>query len=304
MQREGLDTRMSKIAIVTDSNSGITQKQAQELGVFVLAMPFQIDGETYYEDITLTQEEFYKKLREGGNISTSQPSPGSVTDLWDKILQEYDQIVHIPMSSGLSGSCQTAIMLAQEEEYDGKVYVVNNQRISVTQRQSVIDAKSMAEAGYDAAAIQKRLEETKFDSTIYITLDTLHYLKKGGRITPAAAALGTILRLKPVLQIQGEKLDAFTKVRGMKKAELKMLEAIEEDLNTRFADVDRKQLRLGAAGTFQKQEDADQWYKMVKDTFENEIDDIYYDSLSFSIGCHVGPNAIGIGISVVTRDEK
>ena len=293
-----------KIAIVTDSNSGITQKQAQELGVFVLAMPFQIDGETYYEDITLTQEEFYKKLREGGNISTSQPSPGSVTDLWDKILQEYDQIVHIPMSSGLSGSCQTAIMLAQEEEYEGKVYVVNNQRISVTQRQSVIDAKGMAEAGYDAAAIQKRLEETKFDSTIYITLDTLHYLKKGGRITPAAAALGTILRLKPVLQIQGEKLDAFTKVRGMKKAELKMLEAIEEDLNTRFADVDRKQLRLGAAGTFQKQEDADQWYKMVKDTFENEIDDIYYDSLSFSIGCHVGPNAIGIGISVVTRDEK
>ena len=293
-----------KIAIVTDSNSGITQKQAQELGVFVLAMPFQIDGETYYEDITLTQEEFYKKLREGGNISTSQPSPGSVTDLWDKILQEYDQIVHIPMSSGLSGSCQTAIMLAQEEEYEGKVYVVNNQRISVTQRQSVIDAKGMAEAGYDAAAIQKRLEETKFDSTIYITLDTLHYLKKGGRITPAAAALGTILRLKPVLQIQGEKLDAFTKVRGMKKAELKMLEAIEEDLNTRFADVDRKQLRLGAAGTFQKQEDADQWYKMVKDTFENEIHDIYYDSLSFSIGCHVGPNAIGIGISVVTRDEK
>ena len=165
-----------KIAIVTDSNSGITQKQAQELGVFVLAMPFQIDGETYYEDITLTQEEFYKKLREGGNISTSQPSPGSVTDLWDKILQEYDQIVHIPMSSVLSGSCQTAIMLAQEEEYEGKVYVVNNQRISVTQRQSVLDAKKMAEAGYDAAAIQKRLEETKFDSTIYITLDTLQYL--------------------------------------------------------------------------------------------------------------------------------
>ena len=219
-----------KIAIVTDSNSGITQKQAQELGVFVLAMPFQIDGETYYEDITLTQEEFYKKLREGGNISTSQPSPGSVTDLWDKILQEYDQIVHIPMSSGLSGSCQTAIMLAQEEEYEGKVYVVNNQRISVTQRQSVIDAKGMAEAGYDAAAIQKRLEETKFDSTIYITLDTLHYLKKGGRITPAAAALGTILRLKPVLQIQGEKLDAYSKARTYKIAKNTMLDAIAKDI--------------------------------------------------------------------------
>ena len=223
-----------KIAIVTDSNSGITQKQAQELGVFVLAMPFQIDGETYYEDITLTQEEFYKKLREGGNISTSQPSPGSVTDLWDKILQEYDQIVHIPMSSGLSGSCQTAIMLAQEEEYEGKVYVVNNQRISVTQRQSVIDAKGMAEAGYDAAAIQKRLEETKFDSTIYITLDTLHYLKKGGRITPAAAALGTILRLKPVLQIQGEKLDAYSKARTYKIAKNTMLDAIAKDIEERF----------------------------------------------------------------------
>ena len=192
---------MGKIAIVTDSNSGITQAQAEELGVYVIPMPFYINEKMYLEGVTLTQEEFYEKLKKDEPISTSQPSPADLCDLWDKLLRDYEEIVHIPMSSGLSGSCQTAIMLAQEEEYDGKVYVVNNQRISVTQRQSVIDAKSMAEAGYDAAAIQKRLEETKFDSTIYITLDTLHYLKKGGRITPAAAALGTILRLKPVLQI-------------------------------------------------------------------------------------------------------
>ena len=271
-----------KIAIVTDSNSGITQKQAQELGVFVLAMPFQIDGETYYEDITLTQEEFYKKLREGGNISTSQPSPGSVTDLWDKILQEYDQIVHIPMSSGLSGSCQTAIMLAQEEEYEGKVYVVNNQRISVTQRQSVIDAKGMAEAGYDAAAIQKRLEETKFDSTIYITLDTLHYLKKGGRITPAAAALGTILRLKPVLQIQGEKLDAYSKARTYKIAKNTML----EDIYIAIAHTDN----LAAAEEFRDE---------VKAIYPEH--DIYIDHLSLSVACHIGPGALAITATKVLK---
>ena len=279
-----------KIAIVTDSNSGITQKQAQELGVFVLAMPFQIDGETYYEDITLTQEEFYKKLREGGNISTSQPSPGSVTDLWDKILQEYDQIVHIPMSSGLSGSCQTAIMLAQEEEYDGKVYVVNNQRISVTQRQSVIDAKSMAEAGYDAAAIQKRLEETKFDSTIYITLDTLHYLKKGGRITPAAAALGTILRLKPVLQIQGEKLDAFAKARTVKQAKSIMIKAVKDDYASRFKECqDEMQLCIAYTGDISA---AMEFHKEVEAEFG--ITDIMMDPLSLNVSCHIGPGALAL----------
>ena len=183
-----------------------------------------------------------------------------------------------------------------QEEYYGAMTSGKN---VTTSQPSPGDVMDMA-----AEEIKKRLEENAYNSSIYIAVDTLEYLKKGGRVTAAGAAIGAVLNIKPVLTIQGEKLDAFTKVRGMKKAELKMLEAIEEDLNTRFADVDRKQLRLGAAGTFQKQEDADQWYKMVKDTFENEIHDIYYDSLSFSIGCHVGPNAIGIGISVVTRDEK
>ena len=293
---------MGKIAIVTDSNSGITQKEGKELGISVIPMPFYINEELYFEDITLTQDEFYQKLNEDEDIKTSQPAPGDVLDLWEKLLEDHDEIVHIAMSSGLSSSCATAAMLA--DDYDGKVQVVDNQRISVTQRQSVLDAAKLAEEGKSAKEIKDILEADKLDSGIYIMVDTLKYLKKGGRVTAAGAAIGAVLNIKPVLTIQGEKLDAFTKVRGMKKAELKMLEAIEEDLNTRFADVDRKQLRLGAAGTFQKQEDADQWYNMVKDTFENEIDDIYYDSLSFSIGCHVGPNAIGIGISVVTRDEK
>ena len=292
-----------KTAVMTDSNSGITPEEGKKIGIYSLPMPVIIEGDVFYEGKNITQEEYYGAMTSGKNVTTSQPSPGDVMDMWDGILKEgYEQVVYIPMSSGLSASCHAAIQLS--EEYDGKVQVVDDHRISVTMRESVLEAKWMANQGMTAEEIKKKLEENAYTSSIYIAVDTLEYLKKGGRVTVAGAAIGAVLNIKPVLTIQGEKLDAFTKVRGMKKAELKMLEAIEEDLNTRFADVDRKQLRLGAAGTFQKQEDADQWYKMVKDTFENEIDDIYYDSLSFSIGCHVGPNAIGIGISVVTRDEK
>lgn len=292
-----------KTAVMTDSNSGITPEEGKKIGIYSLPMPVIIEGDVFYEGKNITQEEYYGAMTSGKNVTTSQPSPGDVMDMWDGILKEgYEQVVYIPMSSGLSASCHAAIQLS--EEYDGKVQVVDDHRISVTMRESVLEAKWMANQGMTAEEIKKRLEENAYNSSIYIAVDTLEYLKKGGRVTAAGAAIGAVLNIKPVLTIQGEKLDAFTKVRGIKKAELKMLEAIEEDLNTRFADVDRKQLRLGAAGTFQKQEDADQWYKMVKDTFENEIDDIYYDPLSFSIGCHVGPNAIGIGISVITRDEK
>ncbi len=292
-----------KTAVMTDSNSGITPEEGKKIGIYSLPMPVIIEGDVFYEGKNITQEEYYGAMTSGKNVTTSQPSPGDVMDMWDGILKEgYEQVVYIPMSSGLSASCHAAIQLS--EEYDGKVQVVDDHRISVTMRESVLEAKWMANQGMTAEEIKKKLEENAYNSSIYIAVDTLEYLKKGGRVTAAGAAIGAVLNIKPVLTIQGEKLDAFTKVRGMKKAELKMLEAIEEDLNTRFADVDRKQLRLGAAGTFQKQEDADQWYKMVKDTFENEIDDIYYDPLSFSIGCHVGPNAIGIGISVITRDEK
>lgn len=225
---------MGKIAIVTDSNSGIVQAEAKELGIYVIPMPFMIDGKDYLEEINLTQEEFYQKLTEGAEISTSMPSPGSVTDLWDELLKEYDEIVYIPMSSGLSSSCQTAIMLA--DDYDGKVVVVNNQRISVTMRQSVLDAMELAEAGKSAAEIQTILEEQKMESSIYIMLNTLTYLKRGGRITPAAAALGTLLKIKPVLQIQGDKLDAFAKARTVKQGKNIMIEAMKKDFRERFHD--------------------------------------------------------------------
>ena len=213
-----------KIAAATDSNSGITQDQAKQLGVHVLPMPFIIDGQMYYEGVDLTHEEFFRRMEEGADITTSQPSPGEVTDFWDKLLEEYDAVVYIPMSSGLSGSCQTAMLLA--EDYEGKIYVVNNQRISVTQMQSVLDARDLIKKGYAAAQIRNILEETKFDSSIYVTVTTLKYLKKGGRITPAAAMLGTLLQIKPVLTIQGEKLDAFSKARTLKQGKTIMMTAI------------------------------------------------------------------------------
>ena len=228
---------MGKIAIVSDSNSGILPEEAERLGIYILPMPFFVNDETFYEGVNLTQEEFYKKLLEGCGISTSMPSVASVTDLWDELLKEYDEIVHIPMSSGLSSSCETAMMLAGD--YEGKVFVVNNQRISVTQKQSVLDAQALAKAGKGAAEIKEILEREKLESSIYIMVDTLSYLKKGGRITPAAAALGTLLRLKPVLQIQGEKLDAFAKARTVKQAKSIMIDAMKNDFAGRFQDFRR-----------------------------------------------------------------
>lgn len=279
---------MSKVAIVTDSNSGITQKRGEELGIYVLPMPFFIDGELYLEDITLSQEQFYEKLGADSEISTSQPSPGDVMDLWDKLLVDYDEIVCIPMSSGLSSTCETALSLAQD--YDEKVQVVNNQRISVTQEQSVYDAIKLREEGKSAAEIRQVLEKEKMQASIYITVDTLKYLKKGGRITPAAAAIGTVLNLKPVLQIQGEKLDAFAKVRGWKAAKKTMLNAIEKDLTDRFADV-KDQMVLGMAYTCSKEE-ADEWKKEIQTRFPEY--ELVEGSLSLSIACHIGPGAMAV----------
>ena len=275
---------MSKVAIVTDSNSGITQKRGEELGIYVLPMPFFIDGELYLEDITLSQEQFYEKLGADSEISTSQPSPGDVMDLWDKLLEDYDEIVCIPMSSGLSSTCETALSLAQD--YDEKVQVVNNQRISVTQEQSVYDAIKLRDEGKSAAEIRQVLEKEKMQASIYITVDTLKYLKKGGRITPAAAAIGTVLNLKPVLQIQGEKLDAFAKVRGWKAAKKTMLNAIEKDLTDRFADV-KDQMVLGMAYTCSKEE-ADEIQTRFPDY------ELVEGPLSLSIACHIGPGAMAI----------
>ena len=279
---------MSKVAIVTDSNSGITQKRGEELGIYVLPMPFFIGGELYLEDITLSQEQFYEKLGADSEISTSQPSPGDVMDLWDKLLEDYDEIVCIPMSSGLSSTCETALSLAQD--YDEKVQVVNNQRISVTQEQSVYDAIKLRDEGKSAAEIRQVLEKEKMQASIYITVDTLKYLKKGGRITPAAAAIGTVLNLKPVLQIQGEKLDAFAKDRGWKAANKTMLNAIEKDLTDRFADV-KDQMVLGMAYTCSKEE-ADEWKNEIQTRFPDY--ELVEGPLSLSIACHIGPGAMAI----------
>lgn len=281
---------MSKIAIVTDSNSGITQEQAKELGIFVLPMPFTIEGKEYFEDINLTQEEFYQKLGEDAEIFTSQPSPDSVMSMWEKILKDYDEIVHIPMSSGLSSSCQTALMLAGE--YDDRVQVVNNQRISVTQKQSCFDAQNLAKAGKSAAQIKAILEDDKLNSSIYIMLDTLYYLKKGGRVTPAAAALGTLLRLKPVLQIQGEKLDAFAKARTSTQGKSLMINAIKNDIENRFGGLDAKNVTLMIAHT--NSPDA---AEALKADVEEAIPGItieMVEPLSLSVSCHIGPGALAV----------
>lgn len=283
---------MSKIAIVTDSNSGITQSEAKELGIFVLPMPFIMDGDTFYEDITLDQPTFYEKLKKGCDISTSQPSPEAVMELWDSILKDYDEIVHIPMSSGLSGSCQTAMMLA--EDYDGKVQVVNNQRISVTQRQSAMDAKVLVASGKNAAEIKEILTEDKFNSSIYIMLDTLLYLKKGGRITPAAAALGTMLRLKPVLQIQGEKLDAFAKARTTSQGKNLMINAIRNDIANRFGGEEAGNFTLFIAHTGNL-EAAKALRQELLEIFPKQ--EILINPLSLSVACHIGPGALAIAVT-------
>ena len=280
---------MSKVAIVSDSNSGITQSMAKELGVTVMPMPFFVGDKTLYEDIDLSQEEFYQMLSEKTDIQTSMPLVGNVTDIWDELLKEYDEIVHIPMSSGLSGSCETAMMLSQD--YDGKVQVVNNQRISVTQRQSVLDALALAKQGRTASEIKTILERDKFESSIYIMVDTLYYLKKGGRITPAAAALGTLLKLKPVLQIQGEKLDAFAKARTVKQAKGIMIEAMKNDFANRFKDPSGEHMYLEMAYTHDL-EAAENFKKEVQEAFPGM--EIRMDPLSLSISCHIGPGAIAI----------
>ena len=285
---------MSNIAIVTDSNSGITQADAKELGIHVIPMPFTIGGETYLEDINLTQAQFYEKLAEGAEISTSQPSPDTVMKLWNELLKEYDEIVHIPMSSGLSGSCQSALMLAQD--YDGKVQVVNNQRISVTQRQSALDAKLLAAKGKSAEEIKDILEAEKFNSSIYIMLDTLYYLKKGGRITPAAAAIGTLLKIKPVLQIQGEKLDAFAKARTTSQGKSIMLNAIRNDMNNRFGGVENHKVHLEIAYTYDL-EAANPWKQEVHEAFHGY--EIHMDPLSLSVSCHIGPGALAVACTHV-----
>lgn len=289
---------MANIKIVTDSNSGITQAEAKELGIFVVPMPFLIDGEEYFEDINLTQEQFYEHLQGDAAVSTSQPSAVSVTELWDELLKDGSDVVHIPMSSGLSETCHTAQNLAKD--YDGRVQVVDNQRISVTLKQSVLDALKLAKEGKSAAEIKQYLEATKFDSSIYISLDTLKYLKKGGRLTPAAALIGTILKIKPVLQIQGEKLDAFKKVHSLRQAKNEMIAAIRSDLATRFKKyLDAGEMTISIAHTH-NYEEAQIFKKELAETFPN-VSISYVDPLSLSVSCHIGPGALAVTATRVLK---
>lgn len=289
LKRGGL---MGRVAIVTDSNSGITQAESKALGVYVLSMPFYINEELYYEEISLSQEEFYQHLNDKASISTSMPAIPDVTGLWETLLETYDEVVYIPMSSSLSSSCSTAAVMA--EEYDGKVQVVDNKRISVTLKQSVLDARTLAEAGWKAAEIKEYLEKTAGDSSIYITLDTLYYLKKGGRVTPAAAALGTLLRLKPVLQIQGGRLDAYAKCRTAKAAHSAMLDAIRKDFMERFgAGENGEGMHIMTAYTGTDLTEAKNWEQQVREAFGgHEV--AMSDPLSLSVSCHIGPGAIAI----------
>lgn len=286
-----------KIAIATDTNSGITAMEGEKLGVFVLAMPVNLEETIHYEGIDITSEQLYDAMRQHRDVSTSQPSPGQLMELWDGILAKgYDEIVYIPMSSGLSGSCQSAALFAQD--YDGKVQVVDNHRISVTQKESVISALRLVERGYDAGQIRDFLEKHAYDASIYITVDSMEYLKKGGRVTPAAATLATVLNLKPVLTIQGDKLDAFAKVRGMKLAESKMIEAIHQDRAERFKDVPESRLLIETAGTLESGELAEHWRQQVQAEFP--FAKVSYANLPCSIACHVGMNSVA---AVIMTEE-
>ena len=282
---------MKKIAIVTDTNSGMSAAEAQALGIHVIPMPVLIDGETYYEGINLTQQEFYEKLAADAVVSTSQPSPGVVMDMWDELLQDHDEVLYFPMSSALSSSCETAMMLA--EDYDGKVQVVDNQRISVTLARSILDAVELRQQGFSAVEIKAKLEEIKLEASIYIMVDTLKYLKKGGRLTPAAAALGTLLRIKPVLQIQGEKLDNYAKARTVAQAKSVMIAALKNDIETRFGGVGAQKVWLGVAYTDDLE--ATQALKEELLAALPGYTEVMLAPLSLSVSCHIGPGAIGVG---------
>lgn len=285
---------MSEIAIMTDSNCGIMPEEGRKLGIHVLPMPVIIDSRLYFEGVDITAEDFYRKQAGGAEITTSQPSPGDVTAMWDSLLKNYEQLIFIPMSSGLSNTCQTALMLADDTPYRGRVFVADNHRISVTQLQSVYDAKALADEGRSAEEIKKILEKEALDASIYIAVDTLEYLKKGGRITPAAAAIGTVLRLKPVLTIQGDKLDSYAKTRGMKSAFRTMVQAVKDDISSRFSHLKQQGvLKIGLANTSMDEEILAAFRLEMQQNFPDM--ELVYSPLTMSIGTHIGPGGLGIG---------
>lgn len=282
---------MKTVAVITDSNSGITPEEAEKLGIYVVPMPFIIDGEIYYEGLNLTNDKFYEIQKSGTRITTSQPNINDIVALWENVLKEYDEIVYIPMSSGLSQSCETAKSFAQQ--FEGRVQVVDNRRISVTMKASVIDAINLAKEGRNARQIKEYLEETAGDSSIYLVVDTLKYLKQGGRITPAAAAIGTVLNIKPVLQIQGGKLDQYAKVINIRSAKSKMIDAMKKDLEGRFRSlVSEGKMRLAVAHTM-NEENAKEFAEEIKKTFPN-VELEFIDALSLSVATHTGPKVLAL----------
>lgn len=282
-----------KTAIVTDSNSGFTAEEAAKLGIFVLPMPFTIDGEEYLEGETLSHDVFYEKQVGGSSISTAQPSPGSITELWDQVLSQYDELVHIPMSSGLSGSCETAIMLSQEEEYEGRVFVADNQRVSVPLKHAIYDALSLREIGKTARDIRDYLEMLRKDSYVYVIVSTMEYLKKGGRVTPAAAALGSLLKIKPVLLIHGVNLDSFAKARTFKHAKQIVVDAIHDNIE-KFFGGNEEDVWIEMAYT--KDEGNLSWFHdEIAAAFPNH--EILMDPLPLSLASHLGPGVIGVAVT-------
>lgn len=291
---------MSKTAVATDTNSGITQQEAEQLGIFLLPMSFNVNGKDYKEGIDITQDDFYKIIADSKTtVFTTQPSPGELTEFWDEILKEYDEIVYIPMSSGLSSSCQTAKLLAQTD-HEGKVFVVDNHRISVTQYQSVIDAKAMAESGIGGEKICRRLEEDATKSSIYIMVNKLTYLKRGGRVTAAGALIANVMNLKPVLQIQGEKLDAYSKCRGTKAAKVSMIEAIKKDFESRFKSlIEQDLMTLHLAYSDMAVFEVESWKNELRTAFPEY--NIHAAPLSLSIGCHIGPGSLAVACAKITK---
>lgn len=275
------------VAVVTDSNSGISVAEGEKMGVFVIPMPINIDGKVYYEGLNLSQDYFYQCMAAGAEMFTSQPSPADTLELWNRVLRSYDQLVYIPMSAGLSSTYATARMMA--DDFQGRVQVVDNRRISLPQRQSVLDALVLAKKGLSAVQIKQSLEENALKASVYLTVDTLKYLKKGGRVTPAAAAIGTVLNIKPLLQIQGGGIDAFGKVRGLAQAQEKLLDALCADLTGRFAGMP---MHIGVAYSGAP-EVGKKWQKYVQERFPRCK--VQCSALGLSIACHTGPGALGVG---------
>ena len=290
---------MEKVGIITDSHSGISQRQAEEMGIYVLPMPFYIDGECYFEGVSLTREQLFEKMRAKAKVSTSQPSLASVKEIWDRGLSRWEQILYMPLSSGLSGSCASAAAMAREERYAGRVFVVDHGRISTPLHRSILDAQELIAEGWDAREIKDLLEASKHETVIYLAVDTLDYLHMGGRISKSTAVIGSILNIKPVLKLDVGLLESYKNCRGSVKARHTMLEALKNDLATTFrAPMERGEVYLMAA-TGASDEETHKWIQEIQAAFPGM--NVMCDPLSFGICCHTGPGALGVGISCKPR---